>query len=63
MANTLETYASPVIGTLPVQAIDLTFVMKVLEPIWHMKPETATRLRSRMESVAGSNTAEPRGRS
>ena len=32
---TLSTYASPVVGTLPVQAVDLTLVMKVLEPIWH----------------------------
>jgi len=49
--NTLGTYASPVIGSLPVQAIDLTLVMKVLEPIWHTKPETAARLRGCLEVI------------
>jgi integrase len=36
---------------LPVQAVDLTFVMKALEPIWKAKPETASRLRGRIEAV------------
>jgi integrase len=49
--NTLKTYASPVFGELPVQAIDVGLVMKVLEPIWHDKAETASRLRGRMEAV------------
>jgi integrase len=49
--NTLEAYARPVIGALPVQVIDLTLVMKVLEPIWHTKPETAARLRGRIEVI------------
>jgi integrase len=48
---TLQTYAYPVIGELPVQAIDTTLVMKVIEPIWSTKPETAGRLRGRVESV------------
>ncbi len=48
---TLETYAYPVIGNLSVQAIDTALVMKVIEPIWSTKPETATRLRGRIESV------------
>ena len=48
---TLKTYASPVFGSLSVQAIDITLVMKVLEPIWATKPETATRIRGRIESV------------
>jgi integrase len=49
--NTLATYADPEIGSLPVQAIDTTLVLKVLEPIWSEKPETASRLRGRIESV------------
>ncbi len=39
------------LGTLPVQAVDVGLVMKVLEPIWHAKPETASRLRGRIEAV------------
>src|SRR5262245_57403372 len=49
--NTLVTYAFPVIGHLPVQDVDTTLVMKVIEPIWTLKPETAGRLRGRIERV------------
>jgi integrase len=49
--STLETYAYPVFGDLPVQAIDVTLVSKVLEPIWKTKTETASRLRGRIERV------------
>jgi integrase len=49
--NTLATYAYPVIGGLPVAAIDTGLVLKILEPIWHTKSETAGRLRGRIESV------------
>jgi integrase len=49
--STLETYAYPVFGDLPVQAIDTALVMKTLEPIWCTKTETASRLRGRIESV------------
>jgi integrase len=49
--NTLATYAGPVFGSLPVQAVDVGLVMKALEPIWQTKPETASRLRGRIESV------------
>ncbi len=49
--NTLTTYAYPVMGKLSVQDIDTGLVMKVLEPIWHTKTETATRVRSRIENV------------
>src|SRR5581483_5821748 len=48
---TLATYAYPVIGDLPVQAVDVGLVLNILEPIWTAKPETATRLRGRIESV------------
>lgn len=49
--NTLSTYANPVFGSRPVQAIDVGLVMKALEPIWQTKPETASRLRGRIEAV------------
>jgi integrase len=48
---TLETYAYPVIGDLQLHLIDTTLVMKVIEPIWSTKPETASRVRGRMELV------------
>ena len=49
--STLQTYAYPVFGSLPVQAIDVRLVTKVLEPIWQEKPETASRVRGRIEAV------------
>ncbi len=49
--NTLTTYASPVLGALPVEIIDLPLVRKVLDPIWLTKNETASRVRQRIESV------------
>jgi integrase len=48
---TLETYAFPVFGSLPVSAVDTGLVMKALDPIWRSKTETATRVRGRIESV------------
>lgn len=49
--STLKTYASPVIGKLPVSDIDISHLKRVLEPIWLEKTETAKRLRGRIESV------------
>jgi len=49
--STLASYAAPVIGDLPVDAVDLKLVLAILEPIWHAKPETASRLRGRLETV------------
>jgi integrase len=51
--NTLNTYASPVFGDLPVAEIDTSLVVKCLAPIWESKNETASRLRGRIESVLG----------
>jgi integrase len=50
-SSTLEAYACPVLGDLPVVEIDTGAVMRVLEPIWHEKPETAARVRGRIETV------------
>ena len=55
--STLKTYAEPVIGSLPVQNIDTALMMKILEPVWSKKPETAGRLRGRIESVLDWATA------
>ena len=49
--NTLETYAMPQLGALPVQEIDTAAVLRVLQPIWATKTETASRLRGRIEAV------------
>ncbi len=49
--NTLATYASPIIGKRPVSEISLLDVRRVLDPIWTDKPETASRLRGRVEAV------------
>lgn len=49
--NTLKTYASPVFGQLPVQAVDTELIVQALNKIWTSKTETATRVRQRIESV------------
>ncbi|MHB8423920.1 MAG: tyrosine-type recombinase/integrase [Gammaproteobacteria bacterium] len=54
---TLKTYAFPVIGDLPVDAITTDQILKILEPIWRTKTETATRLRQRIEVVLDWSTA------
>jgi integrase len=69
--STLRAYAFPLLGDLPVAAVDRGLCLKVLEPIWHTKSETASRVRGRIESVldwaaargyrAGENPARWRG--
>jgi integrase len=49
--TTLEAYAYPIIGALPVAAFDTALTLKVLEPIWTKKPETAKRTRGRIEAI------------
>jgi integrase len=49
--NSLATYVLPVFGNLPVGSIDVGLVMKAVEPIWATKPETASRVRGRIEAV------------
>ena len=48
---TLATYVYPVFGALPVSAVDTALVTKALEAIWTAKPETAARVRGRIEAV------------
>jgi integrase len=54
--NTLATYAYPTLGELPVSAIDAGLVVQVLDPIWTEKPETASRVRGRIEAVLDAAT-------
>jgi len=49
--STLSTYVYPVCGPLPVGAVDTAIVSKIIEPLWSTKPETASRVRGRIESV------------
>ena len=49
--SSVTQHALPVIGSLPVAEIDTAAVLRVLTPIWTVKPETATKLRSRIEAV------------
>jgi integrase len=70
--NTLHTYASPIIGKKPVDQVDMADVIAILDPIWRVKPETASRLRGRIERILdwatvrghrqGENPAAWRGR-
>jgi integrase len=61
--STLKVYAEPIIGKVPVGDIDVPLVLKVLEqpvgaargftagPLWETRPETGSRLRSRLENI------------
>jgi integrase len=54
---TLNTYVYSQFGDLPVQSVDVGLVMKAVEPIWTEKPETASRVRGRIEAVLDWATA------
>ena len=56
-SNSLQRYVYPVFGSLPVQTIDTDLIVKALAPIWTEKPETASRVRGRIEAVLGWATA------
>ena len=57
--NTLATYVYPVMGELPVAEIGTAHVLQILEPIWKDKPETASRVRGRIETIL--DAAKARG--
>jgi len=69
--STLRDYILPVLGDLSVAEIDTGAVLRVLEPLWHSKPETASRVRGRVEMIldfaaargwrGGGNPAQWRG--
>lgn len=49
--STVTTYAFPVIGDMPLDEIDTTHILQILQPIWLTKSETASRLRGRIERI------------
>lgn len=55
--NTLDTYAYPVIGDMPISKIEMSHIRKILDPIWTTKTETASRVRQRIEVVISSAIA------
>ena len=69
--NTLEAYAFPILGELPISDINTDLILRALEPIWITKAETASRVRQRIETiwdygkarnyVSGENPARLRG--
>ena len=57
--NTLASYVYPSIGEIAVAEIGTAHVLQILEPIWQAKPETASRIRGRIEAVL--DAAKARG--
>jgi len=57
--NTLTQYVYPVIGQLPVADVTTPHVLQIIEPMWSVKPETARRVRGRIETVL--DAAKARG--
>lgn len=51
--NTLVTYANPTIGKISVDQITVAMIEDILRPIWIKKPETADRVRGRIEKILG----------
>jgi len=49
--QTLDTYINPVIGKTPIADVDTPAVLEVLNSIWLVKPETASRCRGRIETI------------
>jgi len=56
-ANSLKTYASPVIGKKLPQDITTEDLLRILKPIWQSKTETGTRVRGRVELILDSAKA------
>lgn len=54
--STMKTYAFPSIGSLALDVIDTHHIHKILLEIWIKKPETASRVRGRIERILSSAT-------
>ncbi len=54
--NTLRTYAYPVIGEVRVRDIDTAMIVRILQPIWTKKAETARRVRGRIKAILDAET-------
>ena len=53
---TLEEFAFPVIGHLPLAEVNMEHILSILSPIWANKTETASRLRGRLEWILAAAT-------
>lgn len=53
---TLEEFAFPVIGRLPVHEVTMEHILTILTPIWATRTETASRLRGRLEWILAAAT-------
>ena len=49
--NSLEAYVFPILGHLPISEVSTDLVLKILDPIWVTKAETASRVRQRIETI------------
>lgn len=49
--NTLINYAYPIIGELDIEDIEINHILSILQPLWHKKTETASKLRGRIEKI------------
>jgi hypothetical protein len=58
--SSLREYILPALGRLDVAAIDTADVLRVLEPIWSTKPETASRVRGRTHRFVGAGRTQDR---
>jgi integrase len=56
--TTLERFAYPIIGQMPIAEIDTSHILAVLRPIWDIRCETASRLRGRIERILARATVE-----
>ena len=56
-SSTLQRYVYPVLGDATVDAVDVELVLEAVEPIWNTKPETAGRVRGRIETILDWATA------
>ena len=46
--DSMRLYVNPIIGELPIAAVDTPAVLRVLEPMWHTKTKTAMNVRGRI---------------
>jgi hypothetical protein len=49
--TTMVTYAYPIIGHVEVRDIDTEMIVRILQPIWMKKAETARRVRGRIKAI------------
>ncbi|MDE0369869.1 MAG: tyrosine-type recombinase/integrase [bacterium] len=65
--SSLRRYVYPALGSIPVDQITTADLVRVLLPVWHTKPETARKLKTRLGVVmrwsiaAGHRTDDPAG--